>query len=238
MQMQCDLNSVCSLATSWNLKLNIDKCVVMRFGGSVGIRLTGNYNKDGVPLKFVSSHRDLGVLVVVKLKFHDHVRSVVRKAGGMVCKLLRATVCHNPSFMVSLFVFHIRPIMDFCSCVWNVGYMMDVRLLESVQRRWTREVAGIGHLSYQERLRTLKLYSIYGRLMRADLIKCWKVFHSEIDVGLQDLFTMSVEWRTCGHPLKVVLPRCELELWRFFQVCVVQRWNALSVQAVMKTSLI
>ena len=58
--------------------------------------------------------------------------------------------------------------------------MMAVRLLESVQRRWMREVAGVGHLNYQERLRTLKLYSVYGRLMRADLIKCWKVFHSEI----------------------------------------------------------
>ena len=137
----------------------------MGFGGSVGIRVTGNYDIDVVPLMFVSSHRLLGVLVDVKLKFNDHVRSVVRKAGGMVCELLRATVCRNPSFMVSLFVSHVRPMMDFCSCVWNVGYIMDVRLLESVQRRWTREVTGIGHLSYQERLRTLTLYSIYGRLM-------------------------------------------------------------------------
>ena len=62
--------------------------------------------------------------------------------------------------------------MNFCCCVWNVGYMMDVTLLEFVQRRWTREVAGIGHLSYQERLRKLKFCSIYGRLLRADLIKC------------------------------------------------------------------
>ena len=178
------------------------------------------------------------MLVDVKLKFHDHVRVVVRKAGGMVGELLLATVCRSP-FMVSLFVSHIRPIMDFCSCVWNVGYMMNVRLLESVQRRWTREIAGIGHLSYQERLRTLRLYSIYGRLLRADLIKCWKVFHSEADVGLQDLFTMSVERWTRGHPLKIVTLRCDLKLRRrFFQVRVVQRWNSLSVQAVMKTSLV
>ena len=92
------LESVCSLAKSWNLKLNINKCV-MRFGVSVGIRLTGNYDIDGVPLKFVSSHRDLGVLVDIKSKFHDHERSVVRKACGMVGKLLRATGCRSP-FMV------------------------------------------------------------------------------------------------------------------------------------------
>ena len=56
MQMQRDLDSACSLAISWNLKLNIDKCVVIKFIGSVGIRLTGNNDIDGVPLKFVSSH--------------------------------------------------------------------------------------------------------------------------------------------------------------------------------------
>ena len=117
MQKQRDLDSVCSLARSWNLKLNIHKCVVMRFGGSAGIRLTGNYDVDGVPLTFVASHRGLGVLVDVKLKFHDHVRVVVKKASGMVGELLRATVCRSPSFMVSLFVSHIRPIMNFCSCV-------------------------------------------------------------------------------------------------------------------------
>ena len=127
----------------------------MRFGGSAGIRLTGNYDIDSVPLTFVSSHRDLGVLVDVKLKFHDHVRIVVSKAGGMIDELLRATLCRSP-FIVSLFVSHIRPIMDFCSCVWKVGNMMDVRLLKSVQIKWTREVAGIDHLGYQERLRTLR----------------------------------------------------------------------------------
>ena len=102
MKMQLDLDSVCSQAKSWNLKLNIDKCDVMRLRGSVGIELTGNYDIDGVPLNFVSSNRDLGVLVDVKLKFHDYVQSVVRKTAGMVGKLLQATVYSSP-FMESLF---------------------------------------------------------------------------------------------------------------------------------------
>ena len=84
----------------------------------------------------------------------------------------------------------------------------------------------------------MRLYSIYGRLLRANLSKCWKIFHSEADVGLQDLFTKTVERRTRGHLPRIVTPRCDLELRRFFQVRVVQRWNSLSVQAVKKTSLI
>ena len=68
-----------------------------------------------------------------KLWFHDHARNIVRKAGGSASELLRSTICLTSVFMVSLIMSHIRPIMDFCSNVWNVGYFGDIRLLESVQ---------------------------------------------------------------------------------------------------------
>ena len=58
-------------------------------------------------------------------------------------------MCHIPNFMV-LYESHIRPIMDFGSSVWNVGYLGDIRLLESVQRRWTRHIADISHLGYED----------------------------------------------------------------------------------------
>ena len=74
--------------------------------------------------------------------------------------------------MVSLFVSYIRPIIYFFSNVWNVGYLGDVRLLEIVQRRWTREITDVNPLSYVERLKALELHSIFGSLLRADLIKC------------------------------------------------------------------
>ena len=62
--------------------------------------------------------------------------------------------------------------MNFCSRIWNVGYLGYVRLLESDQRKGTREIFGIGQFTYVERLKKLSLYSIYDRLVRADLIKC------------------------------------------------------------------
>ena len=45
---------------------------------------------------------------------------------------------------------HIRPIIDFYSNAWNVGYLGDIKLLESVQQRWTREIADVSHLAYVE----------------------------------------------------------------------------------------
>ena len=77
--------------------------------------------------------------------------------------------------MVALFTTHVRPILDYCSGVWHVGYAGDVILLESVQRRWTKKMEGLSNLSYGERLRALNLFSIQDRLLRSDLIKYWKI---------------------------------------------------------------
>ena len=46
---------------------------------------------------------------------------------------------------------------------------------------------GMRGLEYGTRLRRLKLFSIRGRLMRIDMIKIWKAFHAEVDVGLSGL---------------------------------------------------
>ena len=62
------------------------------------------------------------------------------------------------------------------------------------------------------RLKNLGLYSAYGRLVRADLIKCWKIFHSERNIGMLNIFLLVVDRRTQGRSLKIVLPRCDQEL--------------------------
>ena len=54
-----------------------------------------------------------------------------------------------------------------------------------------------------ERLKALELFSIFGKLLRADLIKCWKIFHFEVDIGPLDCFTVVVDQRTRGHSLRL-----------------------------------
>ena len=101
-----------------------------------------------------------------------------------------------------------------CLECWLLG---DIRLLESVQQRWTREIANVSHLAYVERLKAVEMFSIFGRLLRADLIdKCFKIFHSEVDNGLLDGFTVAVDQRTRGHSFKVVMPKCELDMRKLF----------------------
>ena len=238
---QDDIDLVYDTARSWGLSMNSDKCAVIRFGRAgrvmdfmncVGFTMGGN------PIKSVVSAVDLGVTVDSSLKFHDHIATVASKAGGLATNLLRSTLNREPSFMVSLFISHVRPIIDYCSCVWNTGYAADIRRLESVQRRWTRQVDGLQGLDYGRRLTILNLYSIKGRLLRSDIIKYWKIFHGKCAIMPRDIFVPPPSERTRGHPFKIGVSRCELECRRrsFSQRCV-GVWNSLPQDVVMCESL-
>ena len=228
--LQRDLDALHQISLSWNLRLNPTKCVVIRFGARCGYEPNSNsgYTLGGEVLRLVKSHRDLGVIVDTSLRFHLHVSTVVQKASSLVNQLLRCTVCRSPEFMLKLFVSHIRPILDYCSTVWNLGFLGDVRKLESIQRRWTREVFDFSDLDYRERLARLKLFSVSGRLLRADLIKVWKIFHPEVETGLDSMFERQFHRATRGHELKLSNPLCHSEARRrFFNVRVVETWNGL-----------
>ena len=235
--LQLDLNLFSERASSWNLKINPAKSVVMRFGS--GTQPAGaNYLLAERPLQFVSNHRDLGVMVDYRLRFHDHVAGVVRKSRGLVNQLLRGTICRKPKFMITLFISHIRPLMDFSARVWNVGYLGDLKSLERVQKGWVRQTEGMQEQQYENCLKQLGVYSVYGRLLRGDLIKIWQAFHTQADVGLMGLLDTQTHAATRGNGLKLAIPRCQTELKRrFWNVRCVQRWNSLPADVVQARTL-
>ena len=96
---------------------------------------------------------------------------------------------------------------------------------------------GMEEASYEDRLRHLDLFSVQGRLLRADLIMVWKIFNGFSAITPDQLFTMNPSSRR-GHPLKIFLPRSNLEIRkRSFAVRVVDDWNSLPADTVMSQSL-
>ena len=65
-----------------------------------------------------------------------------------------------------------------------LGILGDIRLLESVQRRWARQIVYINHLGYEDRLKASGMFFIYRRLLQTGIIKYWKIFHGVADVGI------------------------------------------------------
>jgi len=46
----------------------------------------------------------------------------------------------------------VRPLLEYCSPVWNPHYHCDIEKIESVQPRFTKYIGGFKNLSYRERL--------------------------------------------------------------------------------------
>ena len=69
------------------------------------------------------SSKDLGITIDSGLKFHAHINDVIGKAGAMINNLMRSTVCRSVELMLTLYVSHIRPLIEYGSCVWIVGYL-------------------------------------------------------------------------------------------------------------------
>ena len=117
--------------------------------------------------------------------------------------------------------------------MWNVGYLGDVRRLEQVQKSWIRQTEGMGDLPYKDCLSELGVYSVYGRLLRGDLIKIWQAFHPTVEVGLIGLLDLQAHPATRSNGFKLAVPRCNTELRRrFWSVRCVEKWNSLPADVV------
>ena len=239
--LQLDIDHLVNTSASWNLQINSDKCAVMRFSSRSLHPPAGSispYRVNSESLKFVDDHPDLGINIGTSLKFHAHIRTRANIAGALTTNLLSSTLCRDADFLMGIYTSHIRPQMEYGSSLWNMGFVGDHRLLERVQRRWTKAVFSVSHLSYHDRLVSLNLYSMYGRLLRADLILVWKIFNNKCAIKPSDLFEPCSTQSTRGHSLKLQVKRTRLDVRkRFFSNRIVPTWNALSAEAVEASNI-
>ena len=140
--------------------------------------------------------------------------------------------------MLFLWKTHIRPIIDYCSVLWNTGYLEDLRLLEGVQRRWTKAISGLGNLSYADRLARLDLFSVQGRLLRSDLIQYWKILNNKSCIPPDSLFRLNPNSTTRGHPLNIFTPHTSTDTrQRSFSYRCIRIWNRLPAETVCAPDL-
>jgi len=105
----------------------------------------------------------------------------------------------------------------------------DVECLEKVQRRVTKMVRRLEHVSYDKRLKVLVLYSHAQRRLPEDLVDVYKILNGKDIVDKATFFQLSPTASTLrGCSMKLFLPRARLHVRKYlFSHRVVPHWNSL-----------
>jgi len=82
--------------------------------------------------------------------------------------------------------------------VWGFQYKKDRELLERVQRRATKIIRGLEHLSYEDTLRELGLFSLEKRRLQGDLVVAFQYLKGSYKQEGSQLFTRVDNDRTRG----------------------------------------
>jgi len=118
----------------------------------------------------------------------------------------------------------VRPHLVSCIQLWSPQHKNDMDLLEWVQRRATKMISRMEHLSYEERLRELGLISLEKRRLRGHLIAAFQYLKGAYKKAGEGLFTRARN------------DRLDIRK-KFFTTGVVRHWNMLPREVVAAPSL-
>ena len=72
----------------------------------------------------------------------------------------RTIKCKDVGNLLCFYKLLIRSDLEFCTAAWSTHYAKDKVLIEKVQRRLTKMIPHLKNILYEERLSTLKLWSL------------------------------------------------------------------------------
>jgi hypothetical protein len=231
--LQQDLDALEEWTATWQMAFNASKCRVLHLGRNNN---KANYSLSGITLNAADEVRDLGVVVTNDLSQQSNTQVKVKKANQILGMLRRSFTHLDSKTLCLLYKALVRPHLEYCNAITKPTTERDMLLLESVQRRATKQIASLREQPYEVRLQHLKLPSMRYRLLRGDLIQLFIYCHQNIDSKPRSISCNNNVTR--GHSQKLEKMRCRTSMrLRSFPHRAIDIWNQLPEEVVSAPSI-
>ena len=178
--------------------------------------------------------KDICVHIDEFLSFDIHINTAINKANKILAITRKTFDYMNPEMFAQIFKSLVRPNVEYAASVWTPHKINQIAAIENVQRRATKIVPGLSHLTYTERLRKLKLPILAYRRERGDMIQTFKLT-TDFEGYDKQLTSILQRSRTDlrGHYKKSFVQGTNKDIKQFsFPNRVTKNWNNLPQSVV------